>query len=259
MSEKEDYEEKSSFNCDDVRDKFKLAKVIVAFANTYGGIVRLSNITGHRGFLDTARLHDFISKHFHPTVSFIETVDHFDYAVISVPQSLFAPHIAIGTRTVKIDDKDVTILQEGQFFVRRSSKTTIATKEDYDRVIRDGVSQWLKQLGQSIAERGVSFTGGTTGFPIRFAEGGPALTVSLGSSHPFCAGDIGVQLGRTASYVGRIINVLNIRNNPEYCHRIPGGKQPIYRFSQKTADAVKHWIEQNPDSSPYSIDITSNQ
>lgn len=255
MAESESFEEKSQFTWDHEGQQYDLLKTLVAFANCNGGLVQIKKISSSEKMLDSARLDDFVNKYVTPRLGGISSEKNHDGSwTISVMKSAFAPHVISQEASYQKGKKTKSAFYPGQVYVRHSSKSEPASGEDLQRLIREGVSSWLSNLGEAVAGLNVGGHGGDTAMPVRIVEGGPSLAISLGESHPYITSQLGKAFGKNGSWIGKLINRLKLRGDPRYATVVAGYKQPIYKYSELAKEAVHQALSANPACNPYSCD-----
>lgn len=248
--ESETFERKSRLKWSREGQQFDILKTIIAFANTLGGSILIENFEGDERMLDSARLDDFVNKYVDPPIRNIRTEkDKYGRWIIYVAKSTFAPHVISNVGNYN-RGRQTPAFHLGQVYVRHSSKTEPATGSDLHWLIKESVSSWLSELGRAVGSITLD-SAKDSGMPIRIVEGGPSLAVSIGQSHPYSAGQIGKAVGRTASWIGKLMRREGWQNDPALCMELGGFKWPHYRYSQAAFDKVLQLLSEQPNYNPY--------
>jgi hypothetical protein len=258
MDESEEFEEKSHFNFGNGQE-FDLVKTIVAFANTKGGVIRLSSFSCEAARLDSARLDDLVNKYVTPRMGGISS-GHPEPRIctISVAKSSLAPHVFSRTQTYRdIGGVDRTAWSEGLIPVRRSSKTTAALGDDIQRLIAERLQSLLSALAGSIAKFGTKIADDPLAIPIRITDDPESLELAVrdfNEVYPFTAATVAKEIGKTQNWVANAVRKLGLLGNRTYHARIDGYRSPIQRYSQACIDRIRSEIASNPDFNPFLVD-----
>lgn len=251
--ESETFEEKSQVVWSPAGKQFDLVKTIIAFANCSGGQILINEFVGDVQLLDSARLHDFVNKYVDPPVGGITSYENDEGSwVIYVAKSAFAPHVMSHTLNYSSTGKSKVAFQAGHVYVRHGSKSEPAAAQDFQRMVREGVSSWLSSLGEAVAKIGLLENKSGEGVPMRIVDGGPALSISVAESHPYSATDLGKPFGKKGSWVGKLINKENMRGDLRYTRTLGLYSSPICCFSEAAKKRVSDILEANPNYNPYS-------
>lgn len=249
------YEEKSEVAWAAAGKQFDLLKTIVAFANCEGGELCILAFKGDENRLDSARLHDFVSKYVSPPIDGIASSKEEDGSwTIAVHKSPSAPHVIEEAANYNKNGVQKAAFHRGQIYMRHSSKSEPATAEDLQRLIREGVASWLSSLGEAVAKVGISEEGDDSGIPVRLVAGGPSLEISFRENHPYSASDLGAPFGKTGAWIGKLVNNEGMRKDPRFTRKHSMYAHPIYSFSEAAMDRVAEILETDPDYNPYNTD-----
>jgi len=254
-AESEKYEEKSLLRWSEEGQQFAIFKTIVAFANCDGGCILIESYEGDERNMDSSRICDAVNKYFSPSLVGVASVKQEDGSwLISVQKSHLAPHVATHAPTLEKNGKKKAAFHRGQVFVRHSSKTEAAGPEDFQRLIRDGVSSWLAGLGEAVARVGLHDSKLGEGIPMRIVDGGPSLNISVEQSHPYTATQLGQKHGKKGSWIGKLINREGMRGDPAYTKALPHNAGTIYLYSEAARQKVWDILDGNLNYNPYSSD-----
>ncbi|GKX33608.1 MAG: hypothetical protein MnENMB40S_12260 [Rhizobiaceae bacterium MnEN-MB40S] len=246
------YEEKAQIEWSAAGKQFDLLKTIVAFANCDGGELCILEFIGDERMLDSARLHDFVSKYVNPPVNEIVSLKAEDGSwTITIDKSATAPHVIKETGNYNNAGKQRPAFHPGQVYVRHSSKSEPAKAEDLQRLIREGVSSWLSSLGEAVARVGIMEDGTDKGIPMRLVADGPALELSFKDNFPYSAAELGKPFGKTAAWIGKLVNKEGMRDDAHYCRRHDIYANPIYAFSDAAMERIAEILGESPDYNPY--------
>lgn len=250
--ETETYEEKSQIEWSSAGKQFDLLKTLVAFANCDGGRLRIKKFIGDDQHLDSARLDDFVNKYVAPPVNGIASSQDGDGCwVLEVAKSPFAPHVIVNTGNYETKGRQKPAFYPGQVYVRHSSKSEPANEQDFQRMIREGVSSWLSSLGAAVAQVGFADDEDGSGVPMRIVDGGPALAISIEESHPYSATDLGRPFGKQGAWIGKLINREGMRDNIRYTKKLRVYSDPIYCYSEAARERVEKLLMKKPNYNPY--------
>lgn len=253
--EGETYEEKSKIVWSVAGKQLDLLKTIVAFANCSGGQLCIVEYEGDARNMDAARLHDFVAKYVSPSITGLETKQADDGSwTINVRKSADAPHVIRVAGNYRAEDgTQKPAFHPGQVYVRHSSKSEPATAQDLQRLIREGVSSWLSSLGEAVARVGITEDGDDKGIPMRLVEGGPALSVSFRDNHPYSATALGEPFAKTGAWIGKMLTVEGMRDDPIYTRVHNMYSNPIYTYSEAAKQKVAEILTNDPDYNPYRV------
>lgn len=226
--------------------KYDLAKTVIAFANGRGGKIVIKRFVGDEKLLDSARLDDSINKYVSPRVSNITSSKESSGTWhISVPPSPLSPHVIAqeGNFTDKYG-RVRSAFYPGQIYIRHSSKSEPATGDDVQKMIQQTVGAWLGKLGQSIQSLSTKITNDPDALPVNIVQQGGDMTLEirdLRREFPYFATTAAKELGRSAYWVGRTANRIEMKSNPEFCYEItgPSGRALYTLYSEAAINRLR--------------------
>lgn len=251
-------EEKSEFGWD-YGDNFKILKILVGFANSQGGLLRIRKFDGRSDLLDAASLSNFINKYVSPEISGINTfVTPQGWVEIKVPKSITMPHVTEHAPDYEDrNGKRKVAFQVGQAFVRNNTKTEPGLAKDFDRMIRESVQSWLAKFAESISQTAMRMSFEESAIPVRLGEGAGAFSIDYvdpNKAFPYKAIDIGNKIGKASSWVGRAAQQFGWKERQEFCLKLEHGKSPTYLYSKDCLEAFLELLKNHPKFSPYTRD-----
>lgn len=273
--ESEDFEQKSLFSGSD-KEWLGLIKTIVALANTLGGKIEIEKINKvNPKEFDTARLDDKVNSYISPRIQNIIVSRINEEIFIIIPNSMNKPHFF--SKRGAYQDLTTPKYQNIEFFecqvwVRHSGKNDRANKDDFDRMFKEKLDEFLKnvniianQFPVSAKELRVVETLDSEGAtPVQISESGEGLPVMLKRERadpnldfPYNAKELGKLLNKSLSFIARITSILGLRRDMKYAIQLknPQGKIIMVKYSNETLDFLRGFLSQNPDFTPYKQNI----
>lgn len=142
--ESEVLERKSALNPTDLEDRLTLINTVVAMANTSGGHIVIGSVgkpipASHLPLFDSARLDDQVNTYVEPRIEGIKSfTESPDFIMIEVPKGKNPPHVFRQNGNFEdANKKQKSVFRKGDVRVRHSSKTELATRDDFDRMFRE--------------------------------------------------------------------------------------------------------------------------
>ena len=276
--ESEDFEQKSLFSGND-KEWFGLVKTIVAISNTRGGIIKIEKLEGvNPNEFDTAKIDDKVNSFISPRIHNITTKKSNGNTTILIPNSPAKPHIFIKRASYKNlspPPQYITEFYEGQIWVRHSGKNAWISKDDFDRMFKEKLDEFLKniniianQFPVSAKELKVVESKDSDGaMPIRLSESSESMPVLLQKEKvdpnidfPYNAKEIGKLLNKNLSFIAKTTAILGLRSDMKYAIQLknPQGKIIMVKYSNEALTFLKKFFSENPSFTPYKSEQQGN-
>lgn len=266
--ESENYEFKSILI--DASGWFKLIKTSVAMANTKGGTIEIKKVekTGISQF-DTARIDDKINGYISPRIQNITTKIFNNLKVkIFIPNSSDKPHVFIKRGNYPNPNpppQQKTEFYEGQGWVRHSGKNETITKDDFDRIFKQKLDDFLKRINiiaaqfpLSAKELKVVQSDSAEAIPIKVMDRGKGLPVlkervDPNLDYPYNAKILGQSLNKSQSFIATMATKLGLKEQLQYALKVknPQGKIIMVKYSEDAFVFLRKYLISNPDYNPY--------
>lgn len=270
-SESEKYEFKGTFSGTDA-EWLKLVKTIAAIANTSGGSLEVTLIEAvDRQLFDTARIDDKINAFLSPRIHNITSRVKNGTVLIQIPNSPSKPHIFIKTgayQNPKILSRQLNEFYQGQIWVRHSGKNELLTKDDFDRMLKEKLNEFLASINIIASQfpisakelKVVESRESPDAIPIQIRESGEGLPVLLKKErvdpnldYPYNASALGKLIGKSQNFVAYAIKKLGLKGDMKYAVQIknPQGKVVMVKYSNEALVFLKEFLADNPTYNPY--------
>ncbi|MCM8812206.1 MAG: ATP-binding protein [Candidatus Omnitrophica bacterium] len=269
--ESEKYEFKGSFFGTDA-EWLKLIKTIVAIANTSGGSleVKTTNDVDLRLF-DAARIDDKVNAYISPRIQNLTTRTKNSAVIIAIPNSPSKPHIFIKRgmyQNPKPPPQQLPEFHEGQIWVRHSGKNELLTKDDFDRILKEKLNEFLASINIMASQfpisakelKVVESTVDPNAVPIQVKESGEGLPVLLKKErvdpnldYPYNAKEMGKLLGKSQNFIAYTVKKLGLKGDMKYAVQLknPQGKVVMVKYSNEALVFLKKFLADNPTFNPY--------
>lgn len=255
MSESDSFEEKSQFDWTP-KQSLDLLKDLVAFANTNGGIIRLNQVMCDHDRLDSAKIDDFIHTKAAPRIDGITSrcIDEATWE-ISVPPSASAPHVLTGDLGFLKNGDTKCIGWRGDVYVRHSSKTELATAEDFQKMFQKRLGFWLSKIGQGIQSFSVGMDSGQFALPVKLSADEVALKIGVTNpnrEYPYTTASLAKMVRRSQNWVAYATKKLSIKDNPLMALEIKGsrGSTLVWKYNEQALKALREKLREDPSFNP---------
>lgn len=264
LSEREDKETKSEFNGTE-KEWLKLIKTITAMANTHGGVIIFEKMNIGFSEVDSAELDDKINSFILPRIHNI-VVEKYkkDGIRVKIPNSSLKPHIFKKDGIFTEEGKSKSEFYIGQIWVRHSSKNEIITPDDFHRFVKENLNEFLERINVIAAQYPIKeLEISETGMPIKVkpikdaTEGTPAVVlkerIDPNLEYPYQTKDLGKLLNRNQNYIAKLLQVLGLKDDPEFSFIIKNssGNIIIRKYNNKCFEKIKRFLIEKPHFNPW--------
>lgn len=247
ISESENFEYKSEFHGYDC-EWLTIIKIIVAMANTAGGTIQIDNIQNIEiSEFDTARLDDKVNSYVDPRIQNIISENiSYNSIKIMIPNSIDKPYYFKKNgayKNPKPPPQQNIEFYKGQIWVRHSGKNETATKDDFDRMFREKLAEFLKAV-TVLSEK----------FPINSNE---VKIVKVAKDpnidYPYTAKKLGEMLGKNQNFIAKTANKLGMKDNLKYALKLKNSYDRVVmiKYSNEAFEYLKEFFINNPNYNPF--------
>ncbi len=269
--ESEKYEFKGAFSGTDA-EWLKLVKTIVAIANTSGGTLELTLTDGiDCQLFDTARIDDKVNSFLSPRIHNITIRIKNGTVSIHIPNSTAKPHIFAERGAYQNPNpppQQRFEFYEGQIWVRHSGKNELLTKDDFDRILKEKLNEFLMSINIIASQfpisgkelKVVEATESPEAVPIQIMESGEGLPVLLKKErvdpnldYPYNARELGKILGKHGGFIATAASKLGLKGDMKYAVQLknPQGRVIMVKYSNEALVFLKKFLTDNPGYNPY--------
>ena len=273
-SESEKYEFKGTFSGSDP-EWLKLVKTIVAIANTSGGNLEVTPTEAvDLQLFDTARIDDKVNAFISPRIHNLTSQIKNSTIVIQIPNSPSKPHIFIKTgayQNPKLPSRQLNEFYQGQIWVRHSGKNELLTKDDFDRILKEKLNEFLASINIIASQfpisakelKVVESRESPDAVPIQIRESGEGLPVLLKKErvdpnldYPYNARELGNILGKSVGFIATAASKRGLKGDMKYAVQLknPQGKVIMVKYSNEALAFLKKLLADNPGYNPYRQD-----
>lgn len=158
---------KLKFNTGEQREWLKIAKDIVAFANTSGGYIVFGvedntfkikgvEVEKMEALIDPDKIQQKVNACFSPPITHV-TSKVFTYKekkliIVHVPESYGKTHIAVREGKCKSSSGEHIIIRKGEIYIRRSGSSILIEPNDLDNIINKRVAYYKETLLKNVTK-----------------------------------------------------------------------------------------------------------
>jgi len=262
--EGEDFEKKSQFN-GSKKEWLRLVKTIVAMANTKGGIILLKNLNIDSSQLDSARIDDKINQYIKPRIGGIQSEILKKQIKIMIPNSFLKPHIFSENGTYpnpKPPPYEKSEFYKGQIWVRHSSKNEVITKDDFERIFKEKLDEFLKRV-RMVAKvplhQKVRVVEDISALPIKEVKSGEGLPTIIkrektdpNKDYPYLTSELAKKLKKNTNFIAATTKKLGLKGNKKYHIEIKTSKKgKTQKYNRAAFKFLNDFLSKNPTFTPF--------
>ena len=262
--EGEDFEKKSQFN-GSKKEWLRLVKTIVAMANTKGGIILLRNPNINPSQLDSARIDDKINQYIKPRIGGIQSEIQKKQIKAIIPNSFLKPHIFSENGTYpnpKPPPYEKNEFYKGQIWVRHSSKNEVITKDDFERIFKEKLDEFLKRVrmvARVPLHQKVRVVEDISALPIKEVKRGEGLPTIIkrektdpNKDYPYLTSELAKKLKKNTNFIAATTKKLGLKGNKKYHIEIKTSKVgKTQKYNRVAFKFLKDYLSKNPNFTPF--------